>query len=333
MSLLVNDALQNNSPKPLDNKYGVFTGGSFRPYNNIAEANAIIPAAYRSIGLTALINTGSANVEYWYQSSIADGGLVVKSPTSSVLTPLFLSSGSVAIQQSSSSQNGYLSSGDWSLFNGKLSGVTSVGTGTSIYANTSSGTANIKSVAGAGGLVVTDSGTTLTLTPAAVSAVNVGTGAQIFTSLSGFNLQLRSILAGTGLTVTQNASDITIGIANSFAPGAVTTTTATPTTLTSITIEDSSAGLLEVTVVGIIVGSATNCTIAKRYVEYCKQGGVLTLLGGPGDLIAEIDNGSFVTTSWTISVNGTTNNFDIVVTGQASTNIKWATKVTKVFSS
>lgn len=331
MALQINDGFQNSSPKPLDNKLGVFASGVFRSYTNVAEANATILPAYRSVGLTVLINTGSANVEYWYQAGTTDGNLVIKAPTSSVTSPITFD-GAIGIQQSSGSQGGYLSNADWTTFNSKLSAAASVGGGTTIYANTTSGTANIKSLAGGGGLTITDSGTLLTLTPPTYSGANIGTGASIFTSNSGTNLQFRSIIVGPGLTATQNTSDITLTLANTFAPSPVSTSNATPIAIASVTIEDSSAGLLEVTVAAVVAGSATNCTIAKRYVQYCKQGGTLTLLGGPGDLIPEIDNGTFTTTSWTVSVNGSTNNFDIVVTGQASTTIRWTTKVTKIFA-
>lgn len=86
MPITINDSLQNNSPKPLNNKYGVFASGVFRPYNSIAEANSLIPVAYRHIGLTVLINVGGTPTEYWYRSGTSDGSLVEKVLTSTTTT-------------------------------------------------------------------------------------------------------------------------------------------------------------------------------------------------------------------------------------------------------
>lgn len=71
MSILLNDNLQNNSPKPLDAKYlnGV------TPWATVAAANAGIPLTQRSIGLTVNI----AGVEYWYKNGITDPDLIIKS--------------------------------------------------------------------------------------------------------------------------------------------------------------------------------------------------------------------------------------------------------------
>lgn len=71
MSITVNDALQNNSPKSLDNKYlknGVTT------YATVADAVATIIAPYRSLGLTVLIGSQ----EYWWLAGLADNQLIVK---------------------------------------------------------------------------------------------------------------------------------------------------------------------------------------------------------------------------------------------------------------
>lgn len=324
MPLLVNDTLQNNSPKPLDNKYGVFSSGSFRPYNNVAEVNATIPAAYRSIGLTVLVNTGSGNFEFWYQTGIADGNLVEKSTASTVLSPIVLSGGSIAIQQSNGSQSGYLSGADWSTFNGKLTGAASVGTGTAIYASTTSGTVNIKSVLGAGGLVITDSGTTLTLTAPTFSATNIGTGASIFTTNSGTNLQLRTLIGTGGITVTQNASDITLSLNGTVVPTPVSTTNATPTSLATIPITSGSGGMAIVTVIALVSGNPSICSMAQRYAKFYKTtGGALTILEA-GDIISETLN-TLTTASW--SLIASSNNIAVQITGEGTNNIKWSATI------
>lgn len=328
MSLSVNDSLQNNSPKPLDNKYGIFSGGAFAAYTSVAQANSSIPSSYRSLGLTVLVNNGSVNQEYWYQAGIADGNLVPKSATATVTTPLTISGSVIGIQVANASQPGYLASTDWNTFNSKISGVSSTGSGTALYASTTSGTAYIKSITAGTGISFTDSGTTITINGGTVGAVNMGTGAGVFSGLSGTNLiQMRSIIGGSGLTATQNTNDITLTINNQFT-NTITTTNATPTTAITLTIEDSSAGIAEFTIVGVLPGAANNCITGRKFVQYYKQGGVLAISNGPGDIISDTLSGSISTASWTIAVDGS-NNLIATVTGQASTTISWTAKATK----
>lgn len=324
MPLSINDTLQNNSPKPLDNKYGIFSTGVFRPYASIAEANATISASYRSIGLTVIINTGGGNIEHWYQGGLSDGSLVPKGTTPTVTTPLTLSSGIVGIQQANGSQAGYLGSSDWSAFNSKLGGVSSLGSGTSIYASTSSGTANLRSLVGAGGLVITNDSNTITLTPSPAGGVNIGSGAGIFSSVSGLNLQLRSIIGTGGIGVTQNTSDITLTLVGQSIPTPVTTPNATPTTLSTISISSGTAGLLMVTLVAVVSGNSAICSMAQRYVKYYKTtGGSLTILE-TGDIISE-SLSTLTTATW--SLVGASNNIAIQITGEGTNNIKWSATI------
>lgn len=61
MAIIVNDAINNHSPKPLDDKY--FNG--LAPWADVAAVNdpiTGIPPTYRHIGLTVNI----AGVEYRY---------------------------------------------------------------------------------------------------------------------------------------------------------------------------------------------------------------------------------------------------------------------------
>jgi hypothetical protein len=59
---------------PIDGKYGAIASGTWRPYNNIAEALTVLPAGVRYIGLTINI----ANNEYWWKTGITDGDLTEK---------------------------------------------------------------------------------------------------------------------------------------------------------------------------------------------------------------------------------------------------------------
>lgn len=161
MAILLNDTIQNNSPKPVDNKYGIFASGAFRAYNSVSEANATIPSAYRSMGLTVLINTGSANIEYWYKAGITDSDLIPKLTSLSANSPLALGSGILTINQSTTSTDGYLSSTDWNTFNGKVTTAANLGSGSGLFANKTGTTLNFKSISPVAntGLTMTTSGT------------------------------------------------------------------------------------------------------------------------------------------------------------------------------
>lgn len=79
MSIQINDGFLNNSPKPLDNWYHKsFVAGVSIPYASTSEVNSTIPSAYRSLGLTVLINAGNVNKEYWYKDGVTDGDLIEK---------------------------------------------------------------------------------------------------------------------------------------------------------------------------------------------------------------------------------------------------------------
>lgn len=80
MAIFVNDAIQNNAPKSLDNKY---LKNGITPYASVAEANATIIAQYRSQGLTVLV-TGTPNQEYWYLGGTADINLILKSTVTTI---------------------------------------------------------------------------------------------------------------------------------------------------------------------------------------------------------------------------------------------------------
>lgn len=75
---ILNDNLQNNSPKALDNKHGKLVTVVWEPYADVAEANASINIAYRHKGLTVIILVGGHTVEYWYRDGISDINLVRK---------------------------------------------------------------------------------------------------------------------------------------------------------------------------------------------------------------------------------------------------------------
>lgn len=117
MSITVNDSLQSNSPKSLDNKY--LKLGSIT-YTSIADVNNILLPVYRSRGLT--VNIGGA--EYWYRDGLTDDSLIPKGIVN-VISPLVLNTttGTLSIPPSSNSVSGYLTLADWTTFNNKLTSV------------------------------------------------------------------------------------------------------------------------------------------------------------------------------------------------------------------
>jgi hypothetical protein len=160
MALILNDNIQNNSPKSLDAKYTRFTSGITRSYSSTSEAISSIPVSFRSVGLTVLINVASVNVEYWWRAGTADGDLVPKSTSVSASAPLISTSGNLTINQSSTSIDGYLSSTDWNTFNNKVNTAANLGSGVGLFANKTGTTLNFKGlVSGTSGVTITSNST------------------------------------------------------------------------------------------------------------------------------------------------------------------------------
>lgn len=323
MAIPISDNILSNSAKSLDAKYSVFASGVTRAYSSISEANSTIPAAYRAIGQTVLINNGSANVEYWYQAGIADGNLIPKAIAYTATSPVSIVSNVIAIQQANTSQAGYLTATDWNTFNTKVATVGSIGAGTyNIYSGTTSGAVSIKTLTAGTNVTITDTSNILTVASASWSGTNLGSGSQLYVSVAGTALQLRSLTAGGGITLTQNTNDVNVAVTGSVATSSTTTVNNTPTVIASVPITNESAGILEVTMISVVVGAAATCATSRRYVNYYKTGGTLTIMGTITDLIPETKN-TLTTASWTIVANNSTNNFDITVTGQTSVTLKW----------
>lgn len=84
MAIIINDNLSPLAPKILDNRYG--------PYSSTTQANQAIDVAFRVVGLTVGVLSGSTTfsggrytssssgvIEYWYYTGITDSDLVLKS--------------------------------------------------------------------------------------------------------------------------------------------------------------------------------------------------------------------------------------------------------------
>jgi len=92
MAIIINDNLSPLAPKILDNRYG--------PYSSTTQANLAIDVAFRVVGLTVGVLSGSTTfsggryvtstngvVEYWYYTGITDSDLVLKSSCECPPTP------------------------------------------------------------------------------------------------------------------------------------------------------------------------------------------------------------------------------------------------------
>ncbi len=71
MAISFNDNIRISAPKPIDAKY---LNSSNIPYSDDTEVNTTILEAERYLGLTVNIN----NVEYWYETGVGDGDLLLK---------------------------------------------------------------------------------------------------------------------------------------------------------------------------------------------------------------------------------------------------------------
>lgn len=74
-----NDNIRLNAPKAIEDRSFRVLNGASQPYASLAEANSLIPVAYRYKGLPVYILEGINTVEYWYRNGTADADLVKKS--------------------------------------------------------------------------------------------------------------------------------------------------------------------------------------------------------------------------------------------------------------
>ena len=72
------DNIQVNAPKDIDNKRGVWNGSTWRPYNDVAEANNSIPIEIRYRSLTVPIFKAGVPTDYYWKDGVSDGQLVEK---------------------------------------------------------------------------------------------------------------------------------------------------------------------------------------------------------------------------------------------------------------
>lgn len=87
------DNIQINAPKDIDNKKGVWANGTWRPYNNTAEAIATLSVGERYQTLPVVIFKSGIPTDYWWRDGVSDGQLIEKtSGGSSYTLPIATSS-------------------------------------------------------------------------------------------------------------------------------------------------------------------------------------------------------------------------------------------------
>jgi len=75
MAIILNDNIKINAGKPSESKY--LTSGN-TAYASITAVNAAIPISERYVGLTVLIDSGTTNIEHWYEEGVTNGDLIEK---------------------------------------------------------------------------------------------------------------------------------------------------------------------------------------------------------------------------------------------------------------
>jgi len=126
----------------------LFSGGTGITYNSSTGAISYSGTVYTDSSIRALFSGTSPITYNSTTGAIGITGANLTEATSSVLTitggtGALVSAASIEVKQASGSQNGFLSSTDWTTFNSKLGSITLTTTGTSGAATYSGGTLNI----------------------------------------------------------------------------------------------------------------------------------------------------------------------------------------------
>ena len=136
----------------------------------------------------------------------------------SATAPLSYSSGVYSISQATTSSNGYLSSTDWNIFNGKESVLTF----TAPLVRTTNAISITQATTSTNGYLSSTDWTTFNNKQATITLTTTGTGAA---SLAGNTLNIpfyatvvTSIVAGTGITISSGTGTVTINSTAGAAP-------------------------------------------------------------------------------------------------------------------
>lgn len=116
--------------------------------------------------------------------------------------------------------------GDFTVSGGApVTSATSLGSGSSLFAQKNSNALEFKSLVGGNGITLSSDGTTVTITNDSTGATtvgsgsNVGSGEGVFKEINGTDMRLKSIVAGSDITITSSADEITIASSATGASG------------------------------------------------------------------------------------------------------------------
>ena len=222
---------------------GYISSGDWITFNNKQASGNYAPAGnylISGVSNTDALLEGSTNL--YYSNTLVDGHLSGTSPivylngnislsgtlgtVYSGISPINVSGSNISIQSGSSIQNGYISSGDWTIFNNKQASGSYITSGT--------GFGNVSIVKN--GDILEVSGTQYVLPSNVVqSASSSGVGQAIYNSQVGSGLIFNTI-SGIGLGVSYSNGVVYLsGSSASFTGGAITSDI-TPTTSGTLTI-------------------------------------------------------------------------------------------------
>jgi hypothetical protein len=86
----INSGFDNNSPQAIEKAIGKIQGGRTVPYSSVSEALIGIPAAFRFIGKSCMIDNGVTQAEYWFYKGISDDDLLLKTASGGGLDEFFV---------------------------------------------------------------------------------------------------------------------------------------------------------------------------------------------------------------------------------------------------
>jgi hypothetical protein len=168
--------------------------------NLAADVTGVLPATNGGTGWAAvqagtlLYGNGAGSLSTTTQGTAGQvlallGGVPTWTATTTFSAPLVYSNGSVSITQSNGATNGYLSSGDWTIFNNKV-GSTSIDTSTEL--------AN---------LVTDETGSGALVFGTAPSISNGSFASTTLTGVTAFNTIVGNLATVTGATTTRHIVD------------------------------------------------------------------------------------------------------------------------------
>ena len=107
-----------------------------------------------------------------------------------------------------------------------VTSATSLGAGSSLFAQKNSNALEFKSLVGGNGITLSSDGTTVTITNDTTGATvvssgsNLGAGSGVFSAVSSNDMQFKSLVGGDDITLTADANTITISSSATGASGA-----------------------------------------------------------------------------------------------------------------